>query len=372
LEEAKEMVPEKRSEEDWGKVQKAACLTLKSQVLLYANSKLHDPGTEPNGPLFDYTKDTWQEVANAAKEVIDMPYWSLQEVDDWEDYADIFVKPNSEMIFVKPYHKSYGSNSDFLTYVHVNNQFGCWGNNVPLHDLVQSYEMKNGKMIHEPGSGYNPSPDSIYENRDMRFYASILYQGAEFSGEELEYYLPGGAASTDGSEPWNASNTGYSLRKMVDEDVGNFTTEMSEAPWIFQRLAELYLNYAEAQHMMGNEAEARNYINIIRNRVNQPDINSSGEDLFKDIQQERKIELAFEHHRYFDGHRWMIADSIDNIDVKGIQWYKRDEEGNLDPDGELTYEVNVIQERTFHHKMYYHPIPQDEINKSGIKQNPGY
>ena len=371
LDQAKGMVPEERIGDDWGKVNKGACVALKSNVLLYANSNLHDPSTEPNGPLFDYKKNTWQEVADAAMEVIEMPQYELQQVENWKDYADIFLKPNSEMIFVKSYHTEYGSNSARVVYVHSANQFGGWGNNIPIHNLVDAYEMNNGKKISEPESGYNPSPDSIYLNRDMRFYASILYQGAVYKGEEMEYFLPGGAASTDGSEPWNASNSGYNLRKFMDETI-EFKSDKGETPWIFLRLAEMYLNYAEAQYMMGNESEAIEYLNLIRRRVKQPDINSSGDELFEDIQHERRIELAFEDHRYYDSHRWMIANEVENEDVLGIRWYKKDDNGNLDPNGKLTYNIIVAQERTYHGKMIYLPIPQDEINKSSIQQNPGY
>jgi hypothetical protein len=108
LDEATEMVPAERSPSDYGRITKGACLGTKSNVLLHANSKLHDPGTAPNGPLFDYTKDTWKACADAAKAVIDMPQYELQQVNSWEDYHKIFIEHNSEMVFSKLYHNNYG------------------------------------------------------------------------------------------------------------------------------------------------------------------------------------------------------------------------------------------------------------------------
>jgi hypothetical protein len=371
LDEARKLVPEQRSADNWGKVNKGACLALKSNLLLYANSKLHDPGTDPSGPLYDYTKDTWQQVLDAAKAVIDMPQYSLQQVDDWEDYNEIFLGPNSEIIFAKPYHPEYGAIYERLEYVNNSNGFNGWGNNVPIQNLVDAFEMDNGKMINEAGSGYDPSPETIYENRDPRFYADILYQGSEYRGRDMEYYLPGGLDSKDGPEPWNASKTGYNLRKFLDESL-EFKVDRGDTPWIYLRLAEMYLNCAEAHYNMGNEAQARQYLNTIRNRVNMPDVNTSGEALFRDIQHERRIELCFEHHRFFDVRRWMIADSTDSEDAIGITWKKVDQNGELDPEGELTYEYHTTQERFFYDRMYYLPIPISEINKSDMKQNVGY
>src|SRR5690606_29289865 len=124
------------------------------------------------------------------------------------------------------------------------------------------------------------------------------------------------------------------------------TTELwkegDDTPWVWLRLATIYLNYAEAQYELGNEEEARLYVNKVRNRVGLPDITSSGEDLFKDIQHERRVELCFESYRFFDVRRWMIAESTENEDAIGIVWSKRDESGNLSPSGKLEYEFQVF------------------------------
>ncbi|MEX2592595.1 MAG: RagB/SusD family nutrient uptake outer membrane protein [Anditalea sp.] len=361
LDEAKEMVPLTVSADNWGKVTKGACLALKSEVLLYAASTLHDPSTMPNGPLFDYNKnDKWQQASDAAKAVIDMNQYSLVPVDTWEDYTKIFLSANSEIIFARPYSSEF--NHPNIDKVNTPNGYHGWSGNIPTQALVDDFEMANGKMIDEPGSGYDP--ENPYQNRDPRFYADIVYQGAHYRGRETEFYLPGGLDSRDGPESWNFAPTSYTMRKFMDESL-DFNSGMGSQPYIFFRLAEIYLNYAEAEYHLGNENVAREYMNIIRTRINMPDINTSGPQLLEDIQHERRIELCFEDHRFFDVRRWMIAEETDNRNARGVEWTKS-------PDGTLQYSMVNVQERSFNSRMYYMPIPLTEVNKTDLEQNPGY
>jgi len=372
LDEAKDMLPETVPSEEWGRITKGAALALKAEALLYAASKLYDPSTEPSGPLYDYDKQNkWQDASDAAEAVMDLNQYSLVEVDDWKDYQDMFLHNTSEIILARPYHKQYGQWAVNINKLNVPNGYGGWGyHNTPNHLFVQDFQMKDGKSI-EDSPLYGASPDSIYKNRELRFYADIVYQGAEYYGRPIEYYLPGGLDSKDGPEYWNYSRTRYSMRKHIDESV-DFHTENPETPYIIFRLAEIYLNYAEAQYQLGNEGVAREYVNKIRTRAHLPDINSSGEELLEDIRHERKIELCYERKRFFDIRRWMIGEEALNKPMIGIKWMKVDEEGELDPEGELTYELITVQERNFRKRLYHLPIPREEINKSNLEQNWGY
>src|SRR5699024_7655145 len=146
LDETVEMVPAHVPADEWGRVTKGAVLALKSRVLLYAASKLHDPGTEPSGPLYDYNKDNkWEAVAAAAKEVIDMGQYSLVEVGDWKDYQDMFLHNTSEIIFAKPYSSQYRQNGANIGLVNSPNGYNGWSGNVPTQDLVNAFQMKDGK-----------------------------------------------------------------------------------------------------------------------------------------------------------------------------------------------------------------------------------
>lgn len=372
LDETAEMVPGTVNDNEWGRVTKGAAMALKAKQLLYAASKLHDPNTQPNGPLFDYENSTkWQAASDAAKAVLDMDQYSLQDVNSSQDYQDIFLRINPEIIHGRAEHSEYGSVG---TRVDINSPNGLGGNscNTLTLNLVQDFEMANGKKIHEEGSGYNPSPETVYDNRELRFYASVVYNGGTFRGQEVEFFLPGGQSSSDGPEGWNYTVTGHTLRKFLDESIDP-TQEIGTQPIIYFRLAEFYLNYAEAQYHLGNESIAREYLNIIRNRVNLPDRNSSGQELLEDIRHERRIELNFENgHRFFDVRRWMIAGNTENESVLGREWKYVDEDGELDINGELIYNDIVVQEREFNPRNYYLPIQRSEVERSGIEQNPGY
>ncbi|NLB26492.1 MAG: RagB/SusD family nutrient uptake outer membrane protein [Bacteroidales bacterium] len=367
LDEAANLVPAERAASEWGRITKGVCLATKSNVLLHANSKLHDPSTAPGGPLFDYSKNTWQQCADAAKAVIDMPHYSLQSVNTWQDYHRIFIEPNPEIIFAKVFHNNYGSRARHICYTNAPVKDGGWAEHTPLQGLIDDYEMENGKKFYEEGSGFDPSPEGLYNNREKRFYANILYHGSVWKTPLDVVYPGGGEVSTP---PYVCA--GYRLRKFMDENIQYLAGENGDSPWIWLRLAEMYLNYAEAMYELGHEDVAREYVNLIRDRVGLPERTSSGVELFNDIIHERRIELCFEFHRFFDVRRWMIADSTDNKDAMGIIWEKLDSQGNLDPNGTLSYRYQMFYERQFLDKMYYLPIPYAEIVKTQLEQNPGY
>ena len=143
---------------------------------------------------------------------------------------------------------------------------------------------------------------------------------------------------------------------------------MSQTPWTFYRYAEILLNYAEASYFMGDEATARNYINMVRGRssVNMPEVTESGEALFERLVNERRIELVFEEHRWFDLRRWKILEREANEDKTRMVIRKN-------PDGTKQYEVEFWKESVFNEANYLLPIPQSEINKNALlEQNPGY
>jgi len=127
-------------------------------------------------------------------------------------------------------------------------------------------------MISESGSGYDPA--NPYLNREPRFYADILYNGMQFRGRAYESFVGGFDSPQSSIENWNASLTGYNWRKYsndaepIDEAIG------TDQNWVIFRLAEIYLNYAEAEYELGNEANAGKYLNLVRARasVNMPSV----------------------------------------------------------------------------------------------------
>jgi len=165
--------------------------------------------------------------------------------------------------------------------------------------------------------------------------------------------------------------TNYVLKKfMPNEDVALSWQDFYTNPWIYFRLAEIYLNYAEAMFELGEEGICREYISKVRERAGMPPIpaNVTGEDLRKRLYNERRIELAFESHRYFDVRRWKIAMDVENRPIMGLDVIK-----NVDT-GEKTYTEVLLLERSFEERMYLLPIATVEINKNegSIVQNPGW
>ena len=214
-----------------------------------------------------------------------------------------------------------------------------------------------------------------YDNRDPRFYESILYNGAPYREREVETFLPNGKDSQGGPSNWNTSKTGYYLRKFIDEDlpIRNPWEVAGTQNWIYFRYAEILLNYAEAQNeAVGPDASVYEAINSIRSRsgVEMPLLPAglSQDEMRERIHHERRIELAFEEHRYYDVRRWMTAEEVENTPAYGIEIVKAE-------DGSLSYTRKVsLNGKIFQQKNYWLPIPRSEILASNnqLEQNPGY
>jgi len=341
-----------------GRATKGAALALKSRLMLYAASPLYGAGT-------------WQDAAAAAKVVMDMGKYSLSQ----NGYGQLFLSPNdNEIIFerlfvpnVAPHVRMEISNGP--------NSYDGWAGNTPFQNLVDDYEMDNGKPISDPTSGYDPQ--NPYVNRDPRFYATILYNKAPYRGSTVDVYLPGGKDSNQGPSNWNASQTGYYLRKFMNDNypIDNPWSVAGGQPWIYIRYAEILLNYAEAQNeAVGPDATVYAAINSIRTRasVNMPALPAglSQTDMRTAIQNERRIELAFEEHRFYDVRRWKIAQTTENVPAYGISVTVNP----ANPSG-YTYTKKIsLANRSFLPQHYWLPIPLAEIQASNgqLKQNPGY
>lgn len=350
LNDAINRLPAKMEGENSGRASADACKALKARVLLYAASPLNNPNND---------KSKWEKARDASLEVINLPGYELA-----KDYRSLFLEDNKEVIFKREYTKANGHRMNLFN---SPNGYDGWGGNCPLQNIVDDYEMKStGKKPAEEGSGYDPK--NPYQGRDPRFYASILYNGAMYRGRPVEVFIPKGKDSSQGDiGSWNTSLTGYYLYKFMDENQS--LSETNTQPWIFFRLAEFYLNYAEAEFYLGNEEECRDAINRVRNResVKMPAVIESGDQLLEKLRNERRIELAFENHRYFDLRRWRIAEVYENIDAKGIEVVKKD-------DGTFSYNPITVLERKFLPQHYLLPIPRSEIIKSNnsLTQNPYY
>jgi hypothetical protein len=386
------------SEGDVGRATKYSAMALKSRMLLYAASDLYNKPGNTN-PLVGYTSgdqvERWRAAKAAAKAIIDDPAThKLYEPTDSaaENYSRVFLdNHNPEILFAKLHNAQLKGTSVDLW--NGPNGYHNWGGNIPIENFVSGYQRKDGA----PFSWENPvHATDPYKDRDPRFYASILYNGAswrkrpadaaaleptgiiqtcryEVWNEAKNQIEVVGGVDTRFSpiENWNASSTGYYTRKFLDKDVdGQFFR--GDQPWIMYRYAEVLLNYAEACIELGEEEEARPYLNMVRTRAGMPaSVSETGEELVDLYRYERKYELAFEGHRYFDIRRWLVAEEFMNTPAMGIDIHAK-----LNPDKTTyTFEYNIVKvgDRGFNAKGYFSPIPISEIQKnSKLEQNPGY
>lgn len=350
-----ELTPWRNMNDAFGRATKGAALALKSRLLLYAASPLYvDFGDidEANKPS-DAT--LWKAAADAAKAVIDLNQYALAPA-----YDDLFKNDfqNKEYIFVR----RYPSNSDFEK-SNFPVSYGGKGGTNPSQNLIDDYEMLDGTAFDwsDPVKAAHP-----FENRDERLLATVLMNGVLFKGKRIATY-PGGA---DAMPNPNATKTGYYLRKFLNENVNIQTGGGSDGHVVpLFRLAEIYLNYAEAL----NEYDPTNpdiavYLNKIRGRVSLPDVPSglTQEQMRTLIHHERRVELAFEEHRFWDVRRWKVASSTLGATVKGVK-ITQDDAGNF------TYSPVQVEQRVFQPKMYWYPIPQSEVLKlHHWEQNKGW
>ncbi len=350
---------------NFGRATKDACMALRSRLFLYAASPLFD--TAGNGK--DKTK--WQKAADAAKALIDRNAYTL-----YPSYRKCFVLPtgaaNNEVIFSRNFTVNNGHNAPMYN---LGRRFGAYGgfsaSNGPSQNLVDDYDMTNGEPAFiwtngvktiNPASGYDPQHP--YWNRDPRFDASIIHDSTVYRGQLHEMWVASDTKSW-GYDSYKQSGDNprgnYIIKKFMPEsDIQIDWNTTCTIPWIIFRLGEIYLNYAEAEFNLGNENECRKYINLVRARAGMPDLPASvtGENLRTRLYNERRIELAFEEHRYWDVRRWKIMMDVENRPLYGMDITK---DVNT---GEKTYTPVLLLKRTFTEKNYLLPIQTNEIKKN--------
>ena len=374
------------SSDDFGRATKGAALAVKARTLLYKAS-----------PLFGTpSKERWQAASDANKAVIDLNVYSLPSVNNADEYAALFYNAqNPEIIFEKLYNSKDpdGGALNYLFEAPMGAFAGGhgWGVWLPTYNAADVYENADGTKFEmqnvAPHAIKMPSvvdgtvvykdttiqatTTSPYEGREMRFYANFIYDGSEWgygdarrtigvyeAGEEGVKGGNSSASNTD-DEYWNATRTGYYMKKFLNPDYNNEQEdEMDTTPWIFFRLAEIYLNYAECQMELGNKDEALKYINLVRQRVHLPA--ATGADLRAEYEYERRVELMFEGQRFFDLRRWQkMPEAYSDANLpRAMKIYKM-------KDGSLLYshDVTVLQPRHFRDAMYWMPVPRYELLK---------
>jgi len=398
---------------EYGRTTSQMARALKARVLLYAASPQWNGNIEyadfknKDGKVLvnqTYSQDKWRKAAEAAKALIDkMPNGLYKknaangQFDPYLSYQYIFLdRWNTEVIWARP------NTNDNVRWERCASprQLGGYIGLAPSQQLVDEYEMANGlspftpesttaSPIINPASGYSETGFSttptaytkagihqMYVGREPRFYASIGYNGMDwiFKGTDgktitrVELYATG----RDGYNGSNDhSNTGYTTVKMVHPESNVRNSVHVLKSWVFFRLAETYLNYAEAlnEYEPGN-ADIAKYINLIRERAGLPALPSAlnQEQMRQKIRHERRIELAFEEHRLWDVKRWKIAEQTDAAPIYGM---------NVTAGTSFTdlnfYKRTRTETRAFQKKHMLWPLPQSEMDRNNkLVQNPGW
>ncbi|MBE6215287.1 MAG: RagB/SusD family nutrient uptake outer membrane protein [Bacteroidales bacterium] len=333
-----------------GRFTLGVALAIKSRTLLYAASPLHNPEN-------DLTK--WEAAASAANELImheDLEY-SLN-----PDYGSYFIggNPLSSPETIYCVRRSQSNNMEKNNYP-IATQGGKSGA-TPTHNLVAAYEYIG-----------TPDPENPYANRDPRLAASIVTNGSTWNGRVIDQ----SAGATDDMANANASRTGYYLKKFLTDNLNLVQGQVAQHNWVAYRYAEILLNYAEAMNEAfgpdavpaGYAMSARAALQQVRTRASSrlPKVLATDKDSFREaVKRERRVELAFEDHRYWDLLRWKDAMEVLNNPVLGVAVTKT-ENG-------WSYEVKEVAIRTFHERNYYLPFLRSEIENSGntLEQNPNY
>lgn len=363
-----------KSEQPAGSISKQAAIALNARAMLYA--------------------ERWDKAASLADKLIT---GSLNDGIDLDpDYRNLFLSygGNNETIMEKLCLPPLTGHSFGLYNWPVRWRSDWGGQTDPTQDFVDSYEMlETGLPITDPNSGYNPTRP--YDGRDKRFYASVFYHGSEFSevtpssGEpfiDMEWNNYNEGPGEPGKFHGAASITGYLVKKFADPADG-YSPKGGEGKnsWQEIRFAEVLLIYAEAENEAnGPSDKVYAAINKVRNRAGLPDLPGglSKDEMRQRVRQERKVELAFENHRWFDLIRWGIAeDVLDGYVPHGIKIERKPEapshaeQPQLFEQDMLTFTVFEVPGRTqsFPSSHNLLPIPQGEIDKNpNLDQNPGY
>ena len=422
-----------------GRASMLSAMGLKSRVLLYAASDLRDgPTASANSTahssysdlsLVAYTSGDrtarWNAAKAAAKAVLDatagykLDLTAPASPEDAEaNYVSISLgggssvgdaAARSELLFERTHTPLFTRESDWpLGGIHqgINNGpngYHNWAGNTPIQLLVDDYEMMDGSKFDWNNPAHAADP---YANRDPRLYATILYDGADWKPRPSDVagidpvdqiqsgsyddgsggIIPGVDTRESAIENWNGSRTSYYVRKFIDPDPGVVDNQSSAQviPWPFIRFTEIALNYAEASLETNDEGEALFWLNKIRYRAGLPALTESGSALMERYRNERRIELAYEEHRYHDARRWMIAPTTLGRGIK-VMSVEATLKAGMSPLSPYVHDKSVYdytyssvdntenEVRTWVDKMYFFPMSRDELNRNELlTQNPGY
>lgn len=334
-------------------------LALKSRAMLYAgslakyNSAMPQPIRTDGGEVGipgDRAQGYFEASLAASQEIIESGPYSLyrDNPDPGQNFYEVITRMqgNPEVIWAR----SFTLEGKYHNFVFNNIPRSLREDNessasiAPSLNLVEAFEYldgSDGKLRTRDESGdyiYYDHPADIFEGKDGRLWGTVIYPGATFRGAPVDVqagvlrwneaagvyeevtstdlgtrYEDGGVlVGADGplSTEHHVTNTGFTIRKHLDPRSGSGQRgQGSDIWWVRFRYGEILLNAAEAALELGRTGEALQYVNQVRERAGFGENSLSSIDMDR-IRNERRVELAFENHRFFDMKRWRLAHEV--------------------------------------------------------------
>ncbi len=426
-----ERLPEAPSSDDmYGLATKGAAKAVISRLKLYSaralfnGNNLYAGVINPDGtrlfPKYDGQK--WIDAAKAAKDVIDLNIYSLYRAGNnnpYEDWLGITTENwNSEIIWSTGYHTRY----DIGIHTTPTGIAGtAYGGISPTLQQVDAYAMNNGKYpikgynndgspVVDPNSGYpdneftketftNPSfkpgydtaPDEsdkkwplMFKDREPRFYLTVFWSDSYWrhgNSHTLISFAKGG----NGNKSHDYPKPGFMMHRFYDHTLRSDDGKWGNFVFPTFRLGEIYLNFIEAvleckikglSLPSGYYNQAMEYWDDLRDRAGLTPITevypgASAQELLELVRRERRVELAFENHRYFDTRTWMIAKKTDGGPMYGMNISTRTDDTKVTPSD--FWQRTVFETRVFRDKHYLYPFSQEELDRNKkLVQNYGW
>ena len=401
------------SDQDKGRIDKRTVMGFKARTLMLAASPFWNGNPDmasfvnvdgtPMVETTTYDPHKWEDAAQANLDLIDnilngkdpidglYTVYTDGKLDPFLSYRDLFLdRWNKEVIYCRPSMASSNANDGWERHCAPRIVNG-WNGVGVSQQMIDSYFMADGSPYNveaEDLTAFSTTADQytkagtnmMYVNREPRFYASIIYNGADWIYEQdgmpkqtVELFFKGNCGK-NGSHDYSA--TGYLVCKNISPNSDLFNWTGVSRSLVMMRLGEIYLNYAEAINEafdnQGSRDKAAIYVDAIRQRAGLPGLTteqkSSQISMRAAIRAERRVELAFENFRAWDTRRWKIAEEVDGAPLMGM---------NVDA-GESLQDVNfykrtLIEKRVFPKKFYLWPINDSEIIRNrACVQNPGW
>jgi SusD family. len=342
------------TEKETGRITKGFAMALKSKALLYAASPLHSPDNQ----------EKWKASARAAYDIIKLNLYQL----DPGEKANNLESPEVVLFRRNDASAAFERNNFPIRFTEGTRSTPATAT-FPSQNLVDAFQTLDGYPVTLGENGWicndrRFDPQNPYDRRDPRLALTVLANGMPFKGSKIALYKGGDddAPVSEGGSP-----TGYFLRKYIQEST-NFVPDQEVANkhhWIIYRYAETLLTYAESMVMAfgptqtGGEDMPKSAtwaLNEVRANAGMPALSITDKDEFiKALQNEWRVEFAFEDHRFWDVRRWMIGNNTQK-ELYGVSIEKG-------ADG-LTFKRKIYKNRYWNSRMNLYPIPLSELNKN--------